>query len=275
VVDGDYFAAMGIPLLRGRVFSSEDRADAPPVVVLNQSLADRTFGDEDPIGELVQFIPFWTGVDLTVIGVVAEARDWRRGAGGQPEASVHWPQRANYTRDMTAVIHSSGSTSTLVQPVRERLRAVAPSVPGMIRTMSALVNESLGERTFVLGTLGSFAILSLVLAAVGIYGVVSYSVSSRAREIGIKLALGAEPRLVRGRIFASSITVVAFGIVGGTACALISGSLMESLLYGVGARDITTLVAAPAVLIAAATLAIGVPVFRYTRVDPVEVMRAE
>jgi predicted permease len=275
VVDRDYFEAMGIPLLSGRVFTPEDRADAPPVVVINESLANRAFSGEDPIGQLMKFIPFWMEDDLTVIGVVAEARDWRRGAGGQPEAYVHWPQRPSYTRDMTAVIHTSGSTAALVQPVRERLRAVAPAVPGTIRTMDALVNESIRERTFILTALGSFAALSLILAAVGIYGVVGYAVSSRSREIGIKLALGAEPRVVRTRIFTSSISVVGIGATVGVLCALASGRAIESLLYGVGSRDVTTLIAAPAVLLAAATIAIVIPVFRHTRVDPVEVMRVE
>jgi putative ABC transport system permease protein len=275
VVDADYFAAMGIPLLLGRVFNAEDRRDAPPVVVLNDALANRAFPGEDPIGQLIKFIPFWMEDDLTVIGVVAEARDWRRGVGGQPEAYVHWPQRPGYTRDMTAVIHTEGSPTALVRPVRDRLRAVAPSVPGTMRTMETLVNESLRERTFILAALGSFAVLSLVLAGVGIFGVVSYSVSNQAREIGIKLALGAEPSVVRGKIFSSSIAVVGVGVVIGLVCALLSGKVMESLLFGVSPRDVATLAAAPAVLLAAATLAIGVPVFRYTRVDPVEVMRAE
>jgi len=275
VVDADYFAAMGIPLLRGRVFTAEDRGDSPPVVVINESLANRAFQGADPIGQLIKFIPFWMEDDLTVIGIVAEARDWRSGAGGQPEAYVNWPQRPGYTRDMTAVIHTSGSPASLVQPVRDRLRVVAPSVPGTIRSMNSLVNESLRERTFILAALGSFAAISLLLAAIGIFGVVSYSVSSQAREIGIKLALGAEPGAVRGRIFSSSIAVVGVGVVAGIAIALLSGRLMESLLYGVGSKDLTTLIAAPAVLLAAAIIAIGVPVFRYTRVDPVEVMRAE
>jgi len=275
VVDDNYFTALGIPLLRGRVFSPEDRADAPPVVVLNQALADRTFPGEDPIGQLVQFIPFWMGVDLTVIGVVAEARDWRRGAGDQPEAFVHWPQQPGYTRDMTAVIHTTGEPSALARPARERLRAAAPTLPGTFLTMSARVGESLRERSFILAALGCFAVLSLLLAAVGIYGVVSYSVSNQSREIGIRLALGAEPRMVRQQMFASSLLVVAAGAAVGVVCALLFGNLMESLLYGVSSRDATTLIAAPVVLLAAATLAIGVPVFRYTRVDPVEVLRTE
>lgn len=188
---------------------------------------------------------------------------------------MHWPQQAGYTRYMTAVIHATGSPSALTRPVRERLRAVAPTVPGTIRTMSARVGDSLRERSFTLAVLGSFAVLSLVLAAVGIYGVVSYSVSSQVREIGIKLALGADPQMVRRRIFSSSIIVVAAGAAVGMVCALIFGDLMESLLYGVSSRDAATLIAAPAVLLAAATLAIGVPVFRFTRVDPVDVLRTE
>ena len=176
---------------------------------------------------------------------------------------------------MTAVIHTTGSLTALVRPIRERLRAVAPTVPGTFLTMSARVGESLRERNFILAMLGSFAVLSLVLAAVGIYGVVSYSVSSRSREIGIKLALGAEPQEVRRHIFTSSIVVVAAGAVVGMVCALIFGDLMEGLLYGVSSRDAATLIAAPVVLLVAATLAIGVPVFRYTRVDSVHVLRTE
>ena len=275
VVDDNYFTALGIPLLRGRLFSPDDRVDAPPVVILNQALAERTFPGEDPIGKLVQFIPFWMGVDLTVIGIVAEARDWRRGAGGQPEAFVHWPQKPGYTRDMTAVIQTTGAPSALARPARERLRALAPTVPGRFLTMSARVGESLKERNFILAALGSFAALSLLLAAVGIYGVVSYSVSNRSREIGIRLALGAEPRMVRQRMFSSSLWIVAAGTAVGVMCALLFGNVMESLLFGVSARDATTLIAAPSVLLVAATLAIGIPVFRYTRVDPVEVLRAE
>jgi ABC-type antimicrobial peptide transport system permease subunit len=141
--------------------------------------------------------------------------------------------------------------------------------------MSDHMSESLRERTFTLAVLSSFAAVSLILAAVGIYGVVSYSVSSRAREIGIRLALGADPKLVRGRFFWSAIAVVAAGVAIGIVVALLAGRLIESLLYGVSARDISTLLAAPVVLLVTASIAIAVPVMRYTRVDAVEVMRAE
>jgi len=260
VVDEDYFAAMGIPLLRGRTFTRADGPDSPPVIILNEALANLVFPGEDPIGRQVQFVPFWREVDLTVVGVVGEARDWRKLPGSQPEGFVYWPQRTNYTRYLTAVIHTDGDPAALTRPAKERLRAVAPSVPGTIRTMNAIVG---------------FAFLSLFLAAVGIYGVVSYSVSRRSREIGIRLALGAGSSTVRQWIFSRSLGVVAAGAASGVAGALLAGGVMESLLYGVSPRDPVTLLAAPAVVLAAAALAIWIPVLRYTRIDPLVTMRAE
>jgi putative ABC transport system permease protein len=240
VVDEGYFAALGIPLLRGRTFTGADGPNAIPVIILNEASANLVFPGQDPIGKLVRFDPFWRGVDLTVVGVVGEARDWRRAPGSQPEGFVHWPQRTGYTRYLTAVIHTDGDPTTLVRPVRERLRQVAPEVPGTFRTMSALVGESLKEKEFTLAVLSSFAVLSLALAAVGIYGVVSYSVSQRRREIGIRLALGAASGAVRRRIFSRSLGVVAAGTMVGVLGALAAGGVLESLLYGVSKRDPVT-----------------------------------
>ncbi|MBM3788920.1 MAG: FtsX-like permease family protein [Acidobacteria bacterium] len=271
VVDEDYFAAMGIPLLRGRTFTRADRSDNPPVIILNEALADLVFPAQDPIGKQVQFIPFWGGVDLTVVGVVGEARDWRKASGSQPEGFVCWPQRTGYTQYLTAVIHTDGDAAALVQPVRERLRRTAPEVPGTIHAMSDLVAESLREKTFIMAVLSSFALLSSVLAAVGIYGVVSYATSRRSREIGIRLALGAAPRKVRQRIFSRSLGVVAAGV----ACALVAGGVLESLLYGVSPRDPLTLAAAAAAVLGAAAPAIWIPVLHHTRVDPMVTLRAE
>jgi putative ABC transport system permease protein len=245
------------------------------VIILNEALANLVFPGEDPIGRQVQFVPFWREVDLTVVGVVGEARDWRKLPGSQPEGFVYWPQRTNYTRYLTAVIHTDGDPAALTRPAKERLRAVAPSVPGTIRTMNAIVGASLQEQKFTLTVLGSFAFLSLFLAAVGIYGVVSYSVSRRSREIGIRLALGAGSSTVRQWIFSRSLGVVAAGAASGVAGALLAGGVMESLLYGVSPRDPVTLLAAPAVVLAAAALAIWIPVLRYTRIDPLVTMRAE
>ncbi|KPJ89722.1 MAG: hypothetical protein AMS18_12205, partial [Gemmatimonas sp. SG8_17] len=275
VVDEDYFAALGIPLLRGRTFTTADGPDDPPVIILNEAAANLVFPGQDPIGRQVQFLPFWREVDLTVVGVVGEARDWRRAPGSQHEGFVYWPQRAGYTRYLTAVIHTSGDPTTLVRPAKERLQRVAPEVPGTFHTMDALVGESLKEKEFTLAVLSSFAVLSLVLAAVGIYGVVSYSVSRRSREIGIRLALGAASGAVRQRIFSRSFGVVVAGTLCGVLGALAAGGVLESLLYGVSPRDPVALVVAPAVLLGTAALAIWIPVLRLTRIDPLVTMRAE
>jgi ABC-type antimicrobial peptide transport system permease subunit len=141
--------------------------------------------------------------------------------------------------------------------------------------MDARVGESLRERNFTLAVLAAFAGLSLLLAAVGIYGVVSYSVSKRTREIGIRLALGAEPSTVRRSIFGGALAVVAAGAGTGLVGAIAALGIMESLLFEVSPRDPVALVAAPLILLATAALAIGVPVIRHTRVDPVVTMKAE
>jgi len=275
VVDADYFRAMGIPLLGGRYFGSEDGAGTPPVIVLNEPLARMLFPDREAVGGVVQFDPFWRDAELEVVGVVAEARDWRVPAGEQLEGYVLVSQRPNYARELTAVIHGSGDPGALIGPARERLRAVLPAVPGTFRTMESLLADSFRDRSFTLGVLGTFALLSLLLSAVGISGVVSYSLSSRTREIGIMLALGAGRGEIRGRFFLRTAGVVGVGIVAGLGLAVVTGELLRSLLYEVAPRDPVTLVMAPLVLMVAASLAILVPVVRYTRVDPVRAMRLE
>ncbi len=275
VVDEDYFAAMGIPLLRGRAFTIADGPQDPPVIVLNEAAANLIFPGQDPIGKQVQFLPFWSGVDLTVVGVVGEARDWRKAPGSQHEGFVLWRQRPGYTRYLTAVIRTEGDPVALIRPARERLQRLAPEVPGTFQTMNALVGKSLKEKEFTMAVLSSFAVLSLVLAAVGTYGVVSYTVSRRSREIGIRLALGGASGAIRRHIFTRSLGVVAGGMMLGVAGALATGGVLESLLYGVSPRDPVTLIVAPLVLLGTGALAIWIPVLRYTRVDPVVTMRAE
>jgi ABC-type antimicrobial peptide transport system permease subunit len=148
-------------------------------------------------------------------------------------------------------------------------------VPGTVATLESLVAESFSDRSFTLMVIGAFAFFSLVLAGVGIYGVVSFTLSTQTREIGIRLALGAGPGRIRRRTFLRSARVVAAGAVSGVLLALVLGGVMESLLFGVSPRDPLTLSTAPLVLLAAAALAIWIPVVRYTRVDPTVAMRAE
>jgi putative ABC transport system permease protein len=275
VVDEDYFRAMGIPLLEGRVFGEEDGLDSPPVIVLNQSAARTLYPNLDALGQRVQFVPFWEEVDLEVVGVVAEARDWRVSPGEQAEGFIFWPQRVSFTRYLTAVIRTTGDPALLTNPVRERMRNLTPTVPGTIQTLEAVVSDSFRDRSFTLTVLGAFAALSLLLAAVGIYGVVSYTVSARTREIGIQLALGAGPGRLRRETFLRSAQVVVGGALAGLVLALGLGTVMGSILYGVNPRDPVVLATAPIILLTAATLAIGIPVIRYTQVDLASTMRED
>jgi putative ABC transport system permease protein len=275
IVDEDYFRTMGIPLLEGRFFTSADGPESHPVIILNESLARVLFPDRKAVGSVVQFDPFWQKTDLEVVGVVAEARDWRVPAGEQFEGFIFWPQRLSYTRQLTAVLHTRGDPEGLIGPARQRLLAVAPNVPGTFRTLESLLADSYRDRSFTLGVLGVFALLSLFLSAVGIHGVVSYTVSAQTREIGIMLALGAQRGEVRARIFLRSARAVVAGTLVGIGLALTTGGVLQSLLYQVEPRDPVTLVLAPLVLLISASLAILLPVVRYTRVDPVSAMRMD
>jgi hypothetical protein len=275
VVYSDYFQAMGIPLREGRFFQGQDGPDSPPVIILNESVARALFPDGDAVGSFVGFDPFSRDPELEVVGVVAEARDWRVPAGEQMEGFVLASQHLGYARFLTAAIHTSGDPSGLIGPARERLREFQPGIPGNFRTLDSILADSFRDRTFTLGVLGVFALLSLFLSAVGIYGVVSYTVSARAREVGIMLALGAGTGRLRWQVFLGAARPVVAGLGAGLGLALATGRLLESLLFQVSPRDPTTLAAAPLALLLAASLAILLPVFRYTRVDPAGSMREE
>jgi putative ABC transport system permease protein len=181
----------------------------------------------------------------------------------------------DYATMLTMLVRTQGAPGDLIPPARERLRGIFPSVPGSFRTMESLLADSYRDRTFVLGILGTFALLSLVLASVGISGVVGYTVSSRAREIGIMLALGAGRWEVRRQMFIRSLYGVLAGIAVGMILAVVAGRVMESLLFQVEPTDAFTLTLAPLVLLVSGGVAILLPVVRYTRIDPAQSMKAE
>ncbi len=268
MVDEDYFRVMGIPLLRGRYFSPADDADAPPVIILNETVARILFPDGGAVGSIVQFDPFWRDTDLEVVGVVAEARDWRVPAGEQREGYIYWPQRSNYTWFMTWVLHTDGDPAELIAPARERLRAVVPDVPGTFQALDSLLADSFRDRTFIMGIVSAFALLALFLSAVGIYGVVSYTVSARTREIGIMLALGAQRTTVRVRIFLHAARAVVAGVAAGVGLALLAGGVLRSLLFEVVPQDPVTLILASVILLVAASGGNQAPGNQPTRGEP-------
>jgi predicted permease len=277
----DYFGAMRIPLRRGRLFDERDAAGAPDAVVINQTLADRYWPGEDPLGKRIRNLSndSWVyGEDrwLTVVGVVGDVRHGGPAAEPSPEVYVNYAQRPFRARYTTAVVRSGLPSATLVPIVRSRLKErFGGTVPAEFQTMDAHVARAVGDRRFTMVVLGAFAAVALVLAAVGIYGVISYRVSQRTREIGVRIALGADPRQVRGMIVRNSMMMVGGGILAGAVCALLLTRVIRSFLFGVDATDPGTLAGVLLLLTGAALLACYLPARRATRVDPMVALRAE
>ncbi len=277
VVSAGYFGAMDIPLERGRMFSERDDAGAPMVMLINETMARRFWPTSDPIGQRVQtggmdrYGVEWT----TIIGIVGDVRHDALSAEPDPEYYVHYLQRPDRAQDATVVIESSLETGTLIQPVRAALRQLDPDVPAEFTTMASRLSASVADRRFTMLVLSIFAALALILAAVGIYGVVSYSVAQRTREIGIRMAMGAEPASVLAMTLRRSLGVVLVGIAVGGIGAFALTRVMRNLLFEVSPTDPLTLIVVVLVLTAIAGLASYVPARRGTRVDPLITMRVE
>lgn len=277
VVGGDFFEAMDIPLIRGRTFDERDHAEAPMVLLINETMARRYWPGEDPVGQRMRtggmdnYGDRWT----RIIGVVGDVRHDGLAAEPQAEYFVHYHQRPDRAQSASVVVETSTGPELLVGPVSDRLRALDPEVPAEFAPMSRLVAASVSGRRFPMLVLSVFATLALLLAAVGIYGVVSYSVERRRREIGIRMALGARPQSVLMETLRRSAVVVGVGAVLGVVGALVATRVMQSLLFEVRPTDPGILVGVLVVLLGVAVLASWVPARRGTRVDPLITMRAE
>lgn len=277
LVGGDYFGAMGIPLREGRTFQPGDRYDAPHVAVINETMARRHWPGESPVGKrfFTGGMDRWGIVPTEIVGVVADVRHFGPAAEPVPEYFVSALQRPARSQSAILVIRSSVPPESLVSAVRTRLSELAPDVPASFLPMEDRLSRFTSQERFSVLILGAFGVLALILAAIGIYGVVSYAVSRRTREMGIRLALGATPGDVRRLVMRGSMAAVGAGLVVGLLVALNLGPWMEDLLHGVGPRDPATLIAVTAVLLLAAWWATFLPARRGTRVDPIITMRAE
>ncbi len=281
IAGSGYFDAIGIRLVRGRLFDESDGPESAHVAVVSQAFAEENWPGEDPIGKQVSgggMDEFWEERPFaTVVGVVSDAR--YRSLARAPEAVAYFPpaQRPGRLRfESNVVVRTVGTDETAgVNAIRETLRRADPDVPPRLALMADRVRGSLAERRFMLYLLGGFAFVALSLAAVGIYGVVSYSVARRTREIGIRLALGAEPGDVRRAVQVRAMGMVAVGVVVGIVAAAVATRLLTSMLYGVSPTDPLTLAAVAAALLGAAWIAAALPASRSTRVDPLRAMRAD
>jgi len=271
----DYFRAMGIRLLNGREFTDRDSADAPDAVIVNEELAHRFWPDEDPIGKRLQ-----VGLEKTrwrqVVGLVGNARLSGIDAPVDPAIYIPFPQNTwpMALRTGFIVVRARTDAKTLIGGVRRELQALDPNLPvTQIRTMDEILSESLAQRRFNMSLLVIFAVIAGLLAAVGIYGVMSYSVTQRSHELGIRIALGAQPYNILAMVVGEGAKLAALGIGFGLLAAIASTRLMSGLLYGVGATDPATFGGLAVLLAAVSLLASYLPARRAVRLDPLAVLR--
>ena len=279
----NFFSTLGIPIVRGRAFTrAEEDFGPPPAVVVSQEFVRKFFPTEDPIGKRLKIgyahDTAQTGTEVTaggeIVGIVSDVRQQGLAQDVAPAVYVGWGTMG--ISDMAFLVRSDADPATVSTAIREQVHAVDPTMPVYdVRTMTQVVAESISQPRFYTMLLAAFGGLALLLAALGVYGVISYSVSQRTRELGIRIALGASHervvRLVLGQGFALTIAGVALGLVGASWLT----RLLSALLFGVRPTDAATFGAVAVVLLGIASLASYLPARRAARVDPVIAMRAE
>jgi len=275
IIAPDYFRAMKIPLLRGRYISISDGASAPQVVVIDDVLAKTYWPGQDPLGRKVTQSDPQKGPFQTVVGIVANVQ--HRALDVAPKGVMYYPHAQSAAANMMSlVVRTRGEPTTLAAAIRGEVQAIDPNQPVYeIKTMDQYLTESVAANRFSVQLLALFAGVALVLAAVGIYGVMSYSVTQKTHEIGIRMALGARQADVLREVVGKGMCLVLAGVGAGLVCAAIVTRLMSSLLFGVSATDPLTFAAVAIVLSAVAMFACYVPARRATRVDPVVALRYE
>ena len=273
VVGPNYFKTMETPLLRGRDFSDADRKGAPEVVVINQTLATALWPNEDALGKRVS-VSGPKGPFLEVVGV---ARDGKyRSLGETPHPYIYQPLLQSYDPKVILVVRSTGEPQSVVTPVREQIRVLDANLPiADVKTLREQVDLSLFPSRVAAWTLGGFGVLALLLAAIGIYGVVSYSVAQRTREIGLRRALGAKESDVLKLVLGEGFFVISIGLALGLLVAFGATRLIAGFLYGVAPTDPLTFVGVPVLLGLIALGACYIPARRATKVDPLVALRYE
>jgi predicted permease len=271
IVDGDYLRAMQIPVVSGRLLSRDDRPETRRVVVINKTAAETLFPGVDAVG---QYVLIGGGDPREVVGVVADVRHQALDQGSGLEAYIPYTQIADYGT-LAMVVRSRAPASALAQSVKAALNAADPSLPvADYQSLEAVVDRAVSPRRFILMVLGGFAGAALLLAALGIYAVLSYSVSQRVREIGIRMALGESGCSVRRRVVGRTMFLAASGVVIGAVVSFGASRLLQSLLYGVGPTDPLSFLGTAFVLVAVSAIAGFLPALRASRTDPVEALRS-
>lgn len=273
LISPEYFSVLEQPILRGRPFTPADREGSAAVAVITPGIAKKLWPGEDPIGRSIStnyLFDHW----LTVVGVVAEASSWRMPRGEQNEIYVPLAQHPTSAEgQLVMMIRASGDVRSVMPLVRARLRATMPNTPAQLGTMEERIATSAADRRFAMIALTAFSAIALVLAAVGIYGVIWYVVSTRTHEIGIRMALGATAARVRQEILRGAVLMAGAGIVAGTAGAVLATRYLAATLYGVSRFDPDVYLFAAASALVVTLLAAYVPARRSSRVDPMVAIR--
>ena len=273
-----YFSEMGIPLKRGRGFSDEDTAGTAPVVLLTETSAQKFFPNEDPIGKTIKLGwgrgPGKPKAGGEVVGIVGDVKDASLSEPNQPQ--IYLPYRQWPVQSMSIVMKTTTPPESLIAAVRQEVHAIDPNLPlASIGSLEKILSASISQPRFYMMLLTIFATVALALAAIGIFGVLSYAVSHRTREIGIRMALGAPGRTVVRLIVRQAMVLVVSGVAAGTIAALYLSRTMTKMLFSVTATDPLTFGAVAAVLMSVALFASYLPARRATRVDPIVALRAE
>ena len=271
VADPGYFRTLKLPLRRGRTFTEADTVSSTPVIVISERLAQEMFPGQDPIGKRIRS---WRDENRLreIIGVVGDVKYF--GLADRPRSAVYVPHAQDSWGTMMIALKTAGPPQNLVNALRSAVTAADPALAlGDVGTLEDFSAQSVSENRFIAQLLGGFALLALVLAAVGVYGVMAYAVSLRAQEIGVRVALGAQRRDVAFLIVGRGMTMAVLGLVIGGGASIAAAKAMRSLLPEVGPDDPLSFAAAGATLLLAALIACTVPALRAARMDPLAVLR--
>jgi predicted permease len=271
-----YFHALGIPLVRGRLFDDRDRGSAPHAAVISESLARSRWPGEDPIGRTIEFGNMDGDLRLlTIVGIVGDTREY--GLEQPPRPTVYVPYGQDAWPSMVFTLRVADARSASLQTsVRSAIWQIDKDQPiGAILTMDEQLSKSLTRRRFSVTLLSAFGVVAVALAAIGLYGVLAFIVAQRRREIGVRMALGAQPRDVIADVMGQGLRLAGIGVVVGIALAVAGSRLLNSLLFGTSPTDAVTFVGVATLLVAISAAASLVPALRASRVDPLIALREE
>ena len=274
VADSGYFGSLGIPLLRGRNFSDSEQREAKHVILINEALARKHFPNQDPIGQRLDVAMFESPTPAEIIGIVGNVR--YDSLIDEAPPAVYFPHPDLAYPFMTLVVRTDGDPTAIAPAIQREIRALDANQPvSDVRTMNQVMSEWVARSRFNTLLLGLFAGLATLLSAVGIFGVMNYSVALRTRELGLRLAVGAQPRQVLLLVLKQGLLLTIVGVVLGLAAAFALTRLLSGLLFGVGAVDITTFTTISVLLVLVSLLACYLPARRAMRIDPLKALRYE